>query len=145
MSTIKLICLFRGNLPEDAFEVEIRKNKSIDYLKEVIFNKIPKEFLGFIPRELSLWKVDISTKEKMKFEKLKTHSILTIKEILGGEKMKNIKNSINYYFSDDMILDEECIHIIAEPPVGSGECKCDLQFFIYIISYLLIMNFFFFC
>jgi len=56
----------------------------------------------------------------MKFERLNTH-ILTIKEILNGEEMENVTNSIDYYFSDVMILDEEYFHIIAESPFYFGE------------------------
>ncbi|CAB5396364.1 unnamed protein product [Rhizophagus irregularis] len=46
MADIKLTCLIRENLPEDAFETEIGKFDSVYYLKKIITEKIPKEFIS---------------------------------------------------------------------------------------------------
>jgi hypothetical protein len=124
MSTIKLTCLIRENLPEDAFEIEIEKYETVYYLKEIISKKIPKKFTEIDfehvtnPYYLKLWKVNISIGEKKKFEQLKTHT-LSIKDILGGIELKN--TDINYYFSNDTLLCKNFIHIIVELPIGIGK------------------------
>jgi len=63
----------------------------------------------------------------MKFERFNTH-ILTIKEI--------VTNGIDYYFSDDMILDEEYFHIIAESPFYFGEYNKLSQCIFFILFYI---------
>jgi hypothetical protein len=129
MSTIKLTCLFRENLPEDAFEIEVEKYETVRYLKKILSEKIPKkftesehidleDFLSINPMFLNLWKVNIPISEKMKFEQLKTHT-LSIKEILCGVKMTN--TNIDYYFSNDTLLCKNFIHIIVELPIGIGK------------------------
>jgi hypothetical protein len=106
MSTIKLTCLFRENLPEDAFEIEIEDYESVCYLKKIISKKIPKKFTEseyvdlkyYVTKytyHLKLWKVNIPiTSKKMKFEQLKTHT-LSIKDIFCGVEMTN--TNIDYY------------------------------------------------
>ncbi|GBC04177.1 hypothetical protein RclHR1_05550014 [Rhizophagus clarus] len=126
MSAIKLTCLIRENLPEDAFEIEIDKYESIQDLKKVISKKIPKEFtyskyvdfedIVTDPKNLILWKINISINEKLKFEQLKTHT-LSIKKILDGEKMLDVKD-IDHYFSNDMLLSKDFIHVVVELPIG---------------------------
>ncbi|CAG8638645.1 4642_t:CDS:2, partial [Rhizophagus irregularis] len=125
MADIKLTCLIREKLPEDAFEIEIGKIDTVYYLKEIIIKKIPKKFIDDIdldieefitdPRFLKLWKVNISINEKKKFEQLKNHT-LSIKEILGGEEITS--KYIDYYFSDDMLYCKDFIHIIVDLPIG---------------------------
>ncbi|CAB4393333.1 unnamed protein product [Rhizophagus irregularis] len=127
MADIKLTCLIREKLPEDAFEIEIGKIDTVYYLKEIIIKKIPKEFIDDIdldieefitdPRFLKLWKVNISINEKKKFEQLKNHT-LSIKEILGGEEITS--KYIDYYFSDDMLYCKDFIHIIVDLPIDKN-------------------------
>ncbi|RIA93045.1 hypothetical protein C1645_874394 [Glomus cerebriforme] len=115
MSTIRLNCLVRGNLPEHAFEVEIGKNDSISDLKQIISDE-----KDVIAKELILWKVNTSTSEKMKFERLKSH-MLSIKEVLGGEEMKSKIRDIDYYFPDDYIFLEEYINLMVDLSYGVDE------------------------
>ncbi|CAB4418081.1 unnamed protein product [Rhizophagus irregularis] len=125
MADIKLTCLIREKLPEDAFEIEIENFDTVDYLKKIIIKKIPKEFIDGIdldieelitdPSFLKLWKVNISINEKKKFEQLKNHT-LSIKEILGGEEITS--KYIDYYFSNDMLYCKDFIHIIVDLPIG---------------------------
>ncbi|GBC06912.1 hypothetical protein RclHR1_07130011 [Rhizophagus clarus] len=119
MSTIRLMYLLREELPENAFEIEVENNESIYNLKKYISKKVPDEFIGtefidFDFNELIPWKVNISVNEKIKLDKLRTHPLLSVKEILNDKEMNNKTSNVDYYFSDDMLLCKKFINIIVE-------------------------------
>jgi len=58
--SILLVCLVKGNLPANAFPVDIDRNKLVGYLKEVIKAKKPLTFRDVEADEIKLWKVEIS-------------------------------------------------------------------------------------
>jgi len=57
--SILLVCLVKGNLPANAFPVDIDRNKLVGYLKEVIKAKKPLTFRDVEADEIKLWKVEI--------------------------------------------------------------------------------------
>ena len=61
MSTITLSCLVVGENPnENAFAVEIDTTKLVSFFKDVIKENQKPFFDNIAPKELKLWKVDIS-------------------------------------------------------------------------------------
>ena len=73
MSTITLSCLVVGENPyENAFNVKINKTEAVSELKDTIKEKQKPFFDNVAPKDIKLWKVDISLKEENKKRKAKS-------------------------------------------------------------------------
>jgi hypothetical protein len=117
---IMLLCLIKGEKPDKAFKVFINKDKDIYDLKKVIKDEISNDFDDVDAKNLTLWKVNISTSDKSKFEKLKTYLPYNsaVEEVLNGEKIENVTEEVGKVFNYS--LGKKCIHIIIEPPTSAG-------------------------
>ncbi|GBB98781.1 hypothetical protein RclHR1_03320007 [Rhizophagus clarus] len=125
---IMLFCLIKGEKPEKAFKVFIKKDNDISDLKKVIKNEIPNDFADVDAKNLTLWKVNVSTTDKLKFEKLKTYISCNsaVEEVLNGEKIEDATEEVEKVFNYP--LGKKCIHIIIEPPVTTErEVKDNLE------------------
>src|SRR3954453_17206535 len=123
MSTITLSCLVVGENPyENAFEVDIEKNKSISKFKDAIKEKLHPKFENVTANDIKLWKVDISLeKENKKLELVNTKINVNIKDELGGIELKPL-SKISKHFSSQPA--DEHIHIIVQRPVETKEVHC---------------------
>ncbi|GBC03279.1 hypothetical protein RclHR1_05050004 [Rhizophagus clarus] len=110
------VCLIFGDPVEDAFTINISKNKQISHLKVAIKEKIEHHFEKIDANELELWKVNISINDKSKFEQLETHTSneLILKDVLEGVMITDIAKKIKKVFNSP--LEEEHVHIIIKPP-----------------------------
>lgn len=118
---IMLYCLIKGENPDKAFKVIIKKDKDVSDLKKVIKDEIPNELAGIDAKNLTLWKVNVSTSDKSKFERLKTYIPYSsaVEEVLLGEKIGNATEGVVKVFNYS--LEKKCIHIIIEPPATTGK------------------------
>src|SRR6266487_310243 len=57
--SITLVCLVKGNLPANAFPVDIDRNQLVGYLKKVIKAEKQNDFASVDADRLKLWKVEI--------------------------------------------------------------------------------------
>ncbi|GES87269.1 hypothetical protein GLOIN_2v1571020 [Rhizophagus clarus] len=123
MSTITLSCLVVGENPyENVFEVDIDNNKTVNRLKDAIKENQKPFFDNIAPKELKLWKVDISLKEEnKKLELVNTKINVNIKEDLGGEELPPLSKISKYFPSQPA---DEHIHIIVQRPVETKEVHC---------------------
>ncbi|GBB91834.1 hypothetical protein RclHR1_19240001 [Rhizophagus clarus] len=123
MSTITLSCLVVDENPyENVFEVDIDNNKTVNRLKDAIKENQKLFFDNIAPKELKLWKVDISLKEEnKKLELVNTKINVNIKKDLGGEKLLPL-SKINKHFPSQPT--DEHIHIIVQRPVETKEVHC---------------------
>src|SRR3954453_437666 len=123
MSTITLSCLVVGENPyENAFEVDIEKNKSISKFKDAIKEKLHPKFENVTANDIKLWKVDISLeKENKKLELVNTKINVNIKKDLGGEKLPPLSKISKHFPSQPA---DEHIHIIVQRPVETKEVHC---------------------
>src|SRR5437016_3525264 len=112
MSTITLSCLVVGENPyENAFPVDIDTNKvkTVGHLRDAIKENQKPFFDNIAPKELKLWKVDISLKEENeKLIAVNTKINVNIKEDLGGEELPPLSKISKYFTSQPA---DEHIHI----------------------------------
>ena len=126
MSTITLSCLVAGENPYDnAFNVKVNKTETVSELKDAIKENQKPFFDNVAPKELKLWKVDISLEEeneklKLVNEKINVN-IKDIKEDLVGEELLPL-SKINKHFSSQSV--DEHIHVIIQCPVETKEVHC---------------------
>src|SRR3954469_10244079 len=116
MSAFVLVCLIFGDPIENTFTIEISKNKQINDLKNAIKEKTEHRFEKIDANELELWKVNISTSDKSKFEQLKSYTSyeLMLKDVLEGVMITGVTKKIKKVFNSSP--EEEHIHIIVKPP-----------------------------
>lgn len=116
MSSPVFICLIFDDPIEKTFTIDISKNKQISHLKDAIKEKIEHRFEKIDANDLELWKVNISTSDKSKFEQLKTSTSheLILKDVFGGEMITDVAKKIKKVFNNS--LEKEHIHIIVKPP-----------------------------
>ena len=106
MSTITLSCLVVGENPyENAFEVDIEKDKSISKLKEAIKEKKQNDFAGVDADKLKLWKVEISGDHVDPLTLHDNDELLAI-------------NDIGDYWTEKPL--KKHIHVLVEPPVTTA-------------------------
>ncbi|CAB4429241.1 unnamed protein product [Rhizophagus irregularis] len=124
-SLIMLFCLIKGEKPDKAFKVLIKKDKDISDLKKVIKDEIPNDFAGIDAKNLTLWKVNVSANDKSKFERLETFIPYNsaVEEVLLGKKIENATEEVGKIFNYS--LEKECIHIIIEPPATTEGTKVE--------------------
>ena len=125
MSTITLSCLVVGENPyENAFPVDIDTNKvkTVGHLRDAIKENQKPFFDNIAPKELKLWKVDISLKEENeKLIAVNTKINVNIKEDLGGEELPPLSKISKHFISQPA---DEHIHIIVQRPVKTKEVHC---------------------
>ncbi|RGB43110.1 hypothetical protein C1646_750169 [Rhizophagus diaphanus] len=124
-SLIMLFCLIKGEKPDKAFKVIIKKDKDVSDLKKVIKDEIPNDFAGIDAKNLTLWKVNVPASDKSKFERLATFIPYNsaVEEVLLGEKIENATEEVGKVFNYS--LEKECIHIIIEPPATTEGIKVE--------------------
>ena len=111
---ITLFCLVCGDRLENAFEVDIDASRSISKLKDTIKEKNTPEFDNVTAKNLVLWRVNIATREKTKFELLKS-SEADIEKDLGGVKIKDPTADIGEEFG--ALPPKKHIHVIIARPL----------------------------
>ena len=123
MSIITLSCLVAGENPYDnAFNVKVNKTEAVSELRDAIKENQKPFFDNIAPKELKLWKVDISLeKENKKLELVNTKINVNIKEELGGEKLPPLSKISKHFTSQPA---DEHIHIIVQRPVETKEVHC---------------------
>jgi hypothetical protein len=123
MSTITLSCLVAGENPYDnAFAVEIDTTKLVSFFKDVIKENQKPFFDNVAPKELKLWKVNISLEEENEKLKLVNKKInVNIKDELEGIELKPL-SKISKHFSSQPA--DEHIYIIVQRPVKTKEVHC---------------------
>src|SRR5688572_17728244 len=95
MSNVTLFCLIQGDNLDNIFKVEIKTNKSVNDLKEVIRKKKPDAFDKVDIKKL--WKVNISLEENVnKINILKTQPCASIKRF-KGEELNTTKKVVEYF------------------------------------------------
>ncbi|CAG8654653.1 9381_t:CDS:1, partial [Paraglomus brasilianum] len=100
--SITLVCLVKGNLPANAFAVDINSGKLISHLKDAIKTKKAPEFDHIPADRLKLWKVEIPDDHDSELANPSLHD-----ELLATKK-------VSKYFPS--LPAEECIHVIVEVP-----------------------------
>ena len=98
--SITLLCLVKGNLPANAFAVDIDSGKLVSHLKEVIKAKKQNDFTSVDADKLKVWKVEIPDDRD---DELADPALQD--ELLATKK-------ISKYFPSPPA--EECIHVIVE-------------------------------
>src|SRR4051794_28282679 len=123
MSTTTLSCLVAGENPYDnAFNIKVNKTETVSELKDAIKDNQKPFFDNVAPKELKLWKVDISLEEENEKLKLVNEKInVNIKDELEGIELKPL-SKISKHFSSQPA--DEHIHIIVQRPVETKEVHC---------------------
>ncbi|PKK55649.1 hypothetical protein RhiirC2_858940 [Rhizophagus irregularis] len=123
MSIITLSCLVAGENPyENAFNVKVNKTEAVSELKDVIKENQKPFFDNVAPKELKLWKVDISLEEENeKLTAVNTKINVNIKEELGGVELLPLSKISKHFPSQPA---DEHIHIIVQRPVETKEVHC---------------------
>src|SRR5437868_11208874 len=123
MSTITLSCLVVGENPyENAFNVKINKTEAVSELKDTIKEKQKPFFDNVAPKDIKLWKVDISLKEEnKKLFAVNTKINVNIKDKLEGEELKPLSKISKHFPSQPA---DKHIHIIVQRPVETREVYC---------------------
>ena len=116
MSNFELVCLVFSDPIEDTFSINIGRNRQVSHLKDAIKEKNKHRFEQIDSSELELWKVNISTNDKSKFEQLEidTPHESVLKEVLEGVLLTDATKKIKKIFNSPP--EEEHIHIIVKPP-----------------------------
>ncbi|RIA95469.1 hypothetical protein C1645_816707 [Glomus cerebriforme] len=117
-------CLVAGENPYDnAFAVEIDTTKLVSFLR-MLLRRIKSLFFDNIaPKELKLWKVDISLEEENEKLKLVNEKInVNIKDELEGVELKPLLKISKHFPSQP--ADEHILHIIVQCPVETKEVHC---------------------
>ena len=107
---------------ENVFEVDIDNNKTVNRLKDAIKENQKPFFDNIAPKELKLWKVDISLEEEnKKLELVNTKINVNIKDELGGVELLPLSKISKHFTSQPA---DEHIHIIVQRPVETKEVHC---------------------
>src|SRR3954451_6335423 len=127
MSIITLSCLVAGENPYDnAFNVKVNKTEAVSELRDAIKENQKPFFDNIAPKELKLWKVDISFEEEnKKLELVNTKINVNIKEELGGVELLPL-SKISKHFSSQPA--DKHIHIIVQHPVETKEVHCTTMY-----------------
>ena len=101
--SITLVCLVKGNLPANAFAVDINSGKLVSHLKGVIKAKKAPRFDDIPADELKLWKVEIPDDRDSELASPALDVELLATRDVGDYWTKK--------------LPKRHIHVIVEPPV----------------------------
>ena len=116
--TIKLFCFAVGF--RSSFSVEIKGDKSVDDLKEAIWEKNKTVMKGIDALQLSLWKVNISSDKNLQDE----GRAFLERARAAGSKPLDPTRQISEYF-DSSYWNETpkfgTIHVLVEINAGAGE------------------------
>ncbi|CAG8727227.1 16943_t:CDS:2, partial [Racocetra fulgida] len=114
---VSTIRTFEGEDPlDDIFLVKINKNEHVDGLKHAVKARKQQKFAEVDPKELRLWKVDITLdKPNEKLEVLENQECAVIKERLKGMKLVPFKKIIEYF--SEVPKENHLSIIIERPPV----------------------------
>ncbi|RHZ80840.1 hypothetical protein Glove_131g40 [Diversispora epigaea] len=117
VTEVMIFCLVLGDAVENAFVVDIKENKTISHLKDVIKEKTG---LNIPANKLRLWKVDIPQSKENQKNIISVE--VNIKEELAGEELAPFE-IINNYFDKSSIH----IQIIVQLPTTTGQGHFNMQ------------------
>jgi len=107
--SITLVCLIKGNLPENAFAIDIDSNKLISHLKDAIKAKNAQTFANVDAKDLKLWKVVIPAD--------RADLIQGQSQFLQDNNQLKATDYIDDYWT--VTPKRRHIHVIVEAPTGN--------------------------
>ena len=107
--SITLVCLVKGNLPANAFTVDIDSGKLVSHLKKVIKAELHPQFKHVTVKDIKLWKVEIPVN--------RVDLIQGQPQLLQDNDQLKATDYIDNYWT--LTPKRRHIHVIIEAPTGN--------------------------
>lgn len=121
---ITLCCLVEGDSKEEAFEVKLEKNNSVNDLKKKIKEEQPNSFVNIDAKNIVLWEVNVSTVDET------TEVNIVLNDIQEKLKLSSPTKKIGNIFTES--IPDDSIHIIVKLP-----CKYQANYTFHFSQYLI--------
>ena len=108
MSVLSLNCWVVGDSPDEIFEIEIPRTKSVSVLKEIVKEKNANSLSNFDPKQLDLWKVYLPR------DNLDTISSLKLE---NGTKLSPPIAKLSEFFDETV---DQGLNIVVKMPPGAS-------------------------